>query len=690
MPTGDVADNKCMKAFTVKSLIAGLLGLLIVVGFSKFNSALMLQGDFIGCHLGLAMYFYFLLICLLWNPLTHRLIPLLEFNLKEMSVIVVMTLTGGGFAWIGWMRQMLIQSALIPIKAATDSSWQKYKILELFNNKLFPNEGKDSERILGKFMDGFSTNNNWINISNVPFDGWYGALMYWGILILLISFMSLAMLMIVHRQWTRNEKLSYPLTTIIESLYTKSDKKFCFADVFRSKLFWFAFSVVVAIHGYNYLAAWFPKVFTQISFTCYLTGLEEVIPAMKNTGIRSLQTVTFMFFIFGISYFLSPSLSLSVGLNAVVYLIFAAEVYNITGVGPSDANMQSMRAGSYVAFAVMLIVLGRRYYGEIFMKAFCIGKVAEDERSAIWGARLFLLTFVGITCWLCYLGMDFPVALVFTLLLVIVYLVFTRIVCEAGIPYMASPFLPVTVMSKLFSGPLIGPKNLMSTGLMSGVFFGDIRQLLVPFMATGAKVADDAEVKRGKVFTLIGASVVVSFLVAVLVFLWQYYSFGVKTLASKESGWRLGIPDAVTEVTRMHINGIYDAIAQGSFFERLQFASPEYETWLYFAMGIGAVLLFSFLRIRFLWWPLHAMIFCIWSTSPANVMWFSFLLGWFVRMVIVRFGGEHSYIKLKPFFTGIIFGEIFAAGCIMLTGVIYYFWNDNTPCKVVYSVFTTM
>jgi hypothetical protein len=40
--------------------------------------------------------------------------------------------------------------------------------------------------------------------------------------------------------------------------------------------------------------------------------------------------------------------------------------------------------------------------------------------------------------------------------------------------------------------------------------------------------------------------------------------------------------------------------------------------------------------------------------------------------MIVKFGGEKNYLKMKPLFFGLIFGEIFVAGLILLYGVIYY------------------
>jgi len=87
---------------------------------------------------------------------------------------------------------------------------------------------------------------------------------------------------------------------------------------------------------------------------------------MGQSGAVALQTVRISFLLIGLAYFLAPALSLSIGLNAFVYLLFAVQVYKITGRAPLDYNVQTFRAGAYVAFMIMLVILGRRYYGQTF------------------------------------------------------------------------------------------------------------------------------------------------------------------------------------------------------------------------------------------------------------------------------------------------------------------------------------
>ena len=54
-----------------------------------------------------------------------------------------------------------------------------------------------------------------------------------------------------------------------------------------------------------------------------------------------------------------------------------------------------------------------------------------------------------------------------------------------------------------------------------------------------------------------------------------------------------------------------------------------------------------------------------WLTSQ---IWFSALIAWILKAIIVRFGGVHLFQNLKPFFLGLILGEVSVSG---FWGIIY-------------------
>jgi len=697
--------EKTSRAFTVKAILAGLIGILLIAGGSKMAPTLAKQ-DLLVHQLGIGIYFYFFLICLIWNPLCARFIPRLELSIKELALAMTMTLAAGGFAWYGWMKQFATQMIMIVPNGVQSTNWQLYHLDRYLNMDSLPNggvsKGPEGVHVYSDFINGISPDKDWISLDRIPFAAWEKPLLYWGSLILIVALLSIAMLLLVHRQWIRNEKLTYPLVSVAESLFVKEQPTNCFAAIFRSQMFWIAFAFVVFIHAYNFTVAANPTIgFTPIPRAYPLSGLSSTFPIIGQSGcgaIFSAATISFM--LIGLAYFLAPALSLSIGLNGLIYLIFAAQVYETTGAAPNDSELQVFRAGAYLAFFIMLVFLGRRYYGSIFLKAFFIGKVEDEDKPAVLGARLFIITALGTVLLLTLLGMDLVMAIAMTLIIIIMFTIFTRVVCEAGIPMMVTPFMPTTFFAKMFGGVGIGPQNLIAVGQSSGILFADMKQLLMPYLATGFRLCDKAGIRLRRIGTIAIISIFIAFTVAFGMHLWQYYSMGISDGASKTGAWGTGLNEAINEINRLGRNEqlveppegltvtqkwIKDLKCEG-LAERISMLEPEkINYWVYFALGLGLVFLTSFLRTRFLWWPFHAVLFCIWGTAPANWIWFSFLFGWFLRTLIVRLGGEKNYIKMKPIFLGLIFGQIAAAGLILLFGLIYYFVT-KTPTIITYQV----
>ncbi|UCC82503.1 MAG: hypothetical protein JSW46_16215, partial [Gemmatimonadota bacterium] len=58
----------------------------------------------------------------------------------------------------------------------------------------------------------------------------------------------------------------------------------------------------------------------------------------------------------------------------------------------------------------------------------------------------------------------------------------------------------------------------------------------------------------------------------------------------------------------------------------------------------------------------------------------SFLLGWFVKVMICKYGGERTYQKLRPLMFGLIAGDMLAGIVLTIVGTTYYF-ATGTPAK---------
>ena len=71
-------------------------------------------------------------------------------------------------------------------------------------------------------------------------------------------------------------------------------------------------------------------------------------------------------------------------------------------------------------------------------------------------------------------------------------------------------------------------------------------------------------------------------------------------------------------------------------------------------------------------WPLHPIGILIVYTYYGSIAWASIFLGWLIKVILVRYGGSRLYRAAKPFFLGMIVGEVFSA----------MFWSI-VPCILV-------
>ncbi len=73
------------------------------------------------------------------------------------------------------------------------------------------------------------------------------------------------------------------------------------------------------------------------------------------------------------------------------------------------------------------------------------------------------------------------------------------------------------------------------------------------------------------------------------------------------------------------------------------------------------------------------MLFVFGLIYEARMMGFSFLLGWFVKSMITRYGGARAYQRVKPLMIGLVAGELMAALTPLVVGMLYRAFTGRLP-----------
>ena len=212
----------------------------------------------------------------------------------------------------------------------------------------------------------------------------------------------------------------------------------------------------------------------------------------------------------------------------------------------------------------------------------------------------------------------------------------------------------------------------------------DPRESLMPYVGNGVKIADDAGLRLKMVFWIVVAAVVAAVVVAFFANSWTFYNHG-----PGGDGWAdiytptMYLDEAARHFTTMKVTGVFEASENAGPLGRLALTQGSAIHVHYVVYGLLAVLAVSALRFRFSRFPFHPVLFLVAGTYPCLNAWFSFLAGWAVKQLVVRFGGGGVYQKLKPFFVGIISGEILVIGVSLLVDFLHYAIFDTvSPVRV--------
>jgi len=78
-------------------------------------------------------------------------------------------------------------------------------------------------------------------------------------------------------------------------------------------------------------------------------------------------------------------------------------------------------------------------------------------------------------------------------------------------------------------------------------------------------------------------------------------------------------------------------------------------------LALGAVLtgIVMFMRARFYWWPIHPVGLLAFASYSLDRIWLSFLVGWLVKLTILKFGSGKVLRQGRVFFIGFILTDFF-------------------------------
>jgi uncharacterized protein DUF6785/uncharacterized protein DUF6784 len=655
---------------TFRAVLIGLLLGAGIAGGCWFNDRVMHQAGVAQNMLPTSVY-GLLLLALLVNPVLR--VCRVRLRASEWGVILALALVGVVVAGPALLWHFSQATVLPHERARTEIGWKTHHVMDYAADALLVDAGGSGSAqyndVVERFKGGRPPGHG---ATHVPWKAWRGPLGFWVPMIALLHIACIALVLIVHRQWSHRERLPYPIATFATELLTGTDGS-GWPDLFFCKRFWLGFAVVFGIMFLDRLRGYVGGLVTVPLFLDF-TAITQKWPYLTHyvTDLWHLRP-RIVFLIIGLSYFIATDASFSLGIGSFLFVLVEAALVEFWAVETEGHYFVGglygfQMFGSYLGLAMVILYVGRRHYASVLAQAMGICRGDPVEGHVRWAARVLVLATAGMVLLLrLQLGLAWTLAVLFSLLMLMMFLVAARLIVETGMTSLHMWWHPVSVLLGLFGFGALGPNMLLTLGMLSGVLTIEPRVSMVAMGVHALKIGESTSVRPRRLAPWLFVAAMLGLSAGLVGTIYTQYTYGVD-----QPGW------SGTEASKMP----YDVTVQ-----RLQSYAGDREGWetlrwshflpdRRFLWGVGGgvalVVLCSALRMRFTWWPIHPIMFLVWNTWPLLVLGFSFFLGWMCKWAITHFGGGKAYRDNRPLFLGIIAGELGAHTLFALWGLVYY------------------
>ncbi|MGD0114101.1 MAG: DUF6785 family protein [Armatimonadota bacterium] len=635
-----------------RALVIGLIGIVLVslvVSWAELVTGQIMIGLLQIPPVVIAALFVIVIL----TRTARRVAPRLALTPPETAVVYCMLLVAAMLSSHGLMQRLLPTMVGANYYADPGNRWEQlfYPYIKSWMVPWDPGAGPH-QFVVNAFYEGLKEG------ERLPWRAWMLPLGAWMILALSIFAAFFFLATLLRRQWSDNERLSYPLVQLpVEMIREQPGRSFL-----SNPLTWIGFAIPTIVYGINGLHNWNPSL-PALNLSIYINDYLHDRPWSDISWFMAYISPGAVGF-----FYLLP---LELLLSFWVFLLLAkAQDVVVSALALPPLNAQHAGANGYMAYqttgAYFMLVL---YLGAVawpHLKGLLrqavgrAGPQGRDEmvpyRAAVWG---LVLTLAVAVLWLLQSGMTIAYAiLVISVYVFVEAVVMARGCAEGGLPMAEGCFTPMDVSALLVPQIALGPRNLTSAAFFDAIFTRDMRGVLLTAFLDGQKLGDDTGVRRRTLAWVFGIAVVVTIPVAAFI--------------------QLNLPYHRAALT------LYDYMYRGNniqFFQEnaawLQGENPHLSGALIsFVMGAGVTAMLAVMRVRYVGWPFHPLGYVLSTSWTVLTFWFPMLIAWIIKSIVVRYGGMRLYARLRPLFLGLIFGEFTSA--VMWT-FIAVFWHVKAP-----------
>jgi len=565
---------------------------------------------------------------LLFVRLLRRWLPFRREELLMGYIVLTCTIPIIGF---GGLRFLMPGMGFFPYFSETQPQWSRY--LPLLSH-------------LPILHDAEAINALYRGQSGVPWQAWTVPILFWSLYLMLLTGTWIGVAAVLHRIWTRQERLTFPITVLPLQLTDPQD------DLLRRPLFWLGFAIPAVMQSLLALRDWYPAIPAVQLKASYIK-----LPIFQSPPWNAFPDFPLGFYpmAIGLAYFVPSSISFSCWFFwLVTRLLYVAGAALGLEVGDTAAARfpykEEQAAGAWIAFA-MMVSWGARLHWKSLVR-----QLTPDEMRTV---RLLGLLALGCILMCALMMMLTGIPPLFALMIIGVYVAYVlsgaRIRAEAGGQW---TFAPATWTPHRVANAMLGTQNLSDRAIVAGGYFDlvhvDIRAQSLPYLMEGLKIADSVGLRWRTVLAWVAIGTVTALAVGWWSSLSYFYELGAATAKSNAYAmWKVQygmqqMHSLASSPTGWDKNGVLAACIGGVF-----------------------TLLLASLRMRLNSFPLHPVGYVMANTFTMSAFFLPFLIAWTAKVLVQRFGGSKGYRRSLPFFVGVTLGDIVTQAGWALVGKVF-------------------
>jgi len=495
-------------------------------------------------------------------------------------------------------------------------------------------ERPEYQKLFGAFFSGSGP---------VTWRVWVRPMLVWGGYSVVFYLTILCFIYLAQQQWIDRERLAFPMLMAPLEITRDGGNR----GLFASRFFKIGFFVAFSYGMYLLIASLVPNLPSLVLFIDLKGFLVN-----KPWNAILLFLLAFDLGAFALFFIMPKDITLSFWvfhLASTFSYVFGAMMGWGAGNPQSPVAMArwpfygEVGFGAFAGLLVLAAWTGRRHIARIFRTGFtgqAEGVDREDRapvRVAFWG---LLVGVVALVCFGAFAGMKPNLSVLFLGLVFVYIFSIVRVRAESAMPGLSGPDIWTGSPDAIFRAAAgTVHSDLASTAVMGTLSWtaANASATPVPHMMNAFKLAQATGVNRRKMLAVLVMAVLAGIAVNGFFVIYSHYNSARGASGTTASGLAARVPrEAVADLKR----------------ER-----PVDKPGLIAVAGaVAFAVLLGIMRARFLWWPFHPVGFALGHSFWCSRFWFTAMLAWFAKALVLRYGGASLHRRMFHLCVGLLAG----------------------------------